>query len=110
MIYLLVTTPILKIVYTNEVFLMCIDACKNGLSKVLPQIGYVISYKSMELKDHQTNYGTQCLKLIAIINAYKIWRHYLIDRKIQLKIHQSSLKYSFESPRLNARKLNGWNS
>ena len=47
---LLTSTPILNIVDPNENFVVCIDACKEGLSGVLTQNGHVFSYESKNIK------------------------------------------------------------
>jgi hypothetical protein len=44
---LLTSAPILKIVDPNENFVVCTDACKEGLGGVLTQNGHVISYESL---------------------------------------------------------------
>ena len=43
---LLTSTPILKIAYPNMNFVVCIDACKEGLGGVLSQERFVICYES----------------------------------------------------------------
>jgi hypothetical protein len=40
--HLLTSSPILRIVDQNEDFIVCIDACKEGLGGVLSQNGYVV--------------------------------------------------------------------
>jgi hypothetical protein len=47
---LLTSAPILKIVDPNESFLVCTEACKEGLGGVLTQNGHVIDYESRNLK------------------------------------------------------------
>ena len=44
--HLLTTTPILKIVDPYKYFVVCIDACKEGLGGVLIQENYVVAYES----------------------------------------------------------------
>jgi hypothetical protein len=39
---LLTSAPVLKIVDSNEIFMVCTDACKEGLGGVLMQNGHVI--------------------------------------------------------------------
>jgi hypothetical protein len=47
---LLTSAPILNIVNPNESFLVCIDACKEGIGGFLTQNGHVIGYESINLK------------------------------------------------------------
>ena len=44
--YLLITTPILKVVDPSKDFVVCTDASKEGLGGVLTQEGHVIWYGS----------------------------------------------------------------
>jgi hypothetical protein len=48
---LLTSAPVLKIVDPNESFVVCTDACKEGLGGVLTQNGHVIGYESKRLKN-----------------------------------------------------------
>jgi hypothetical protein len=101
---LLTSAPILKIADPNENFVVCTDACKEGLGGVLTQNGHVISYESRNIKEHERNYATHDLELASIVHALKMWRHYLMGNKFELRIDHSGLKYLFEQPTLNARK------
>jgi hypothetical protein len=35
------------------------------------------------------------LELVAIVHALKMWKHYLMGKKFELRIHHSGLKYLF---------------
>ena len=48
---LLTSTPVLKIVDTNEYFVVCTDACQEEIGGVLMQNGHVICYESKNLKN-----------------------------------------------------------
>jgi hypothetical protein len=52
------SAPILKIVEPHEDFIVCTDACKEGLRGVLIQNGNVICYESRKLKKHERRYAT----------------------------------------------------
>lgn len=56
-------------------FVVCIDAFKGGLGGVLMQDGQVICYESRKLNEHEKNYLTHDLELVAIIHALNMWRH-----------------------------------
>ena len=58
---LLTSAPILRIEDPNEDFVVCIDACKEGLGGVLSQNGFVICYESEKLKENEKNYTTHYL-------------------------------------------------
>ena len=55
---LLTTAPILRIVDPNKDFVVCNDACNDGLGGVLTQEIHVIAYESRKLKIHEKNYAT----------------------------------------------------
>jgi hypothetical protein len=94
----------LKIVDPNEIFLVCTDACKEGIGGVLMQNGHVIGYESRKLKEHERNYDTRDLELVSIIHALRMWRHYLMGKKFELRTNHIGLKYLFEQRTLNARQ------
>ena len=83
---LLTIAPILRIVDPNKYFIVCIDACNDGLGGVLTQEGHIIAYESRNLKIHEKNYATYDLELATVIHTLKIWRHHLIGRKFILII------------------------
>ena len=58
----------------------------------------------MICKEHEKNYPTHDIKLVAIIHALNMWRHYLMGKKFILKTYNMSLKYLFEKSYLNARQ------
>lgn len=84
-------------------FVVCIDACKEGLGGVLIQEIYVVEYGSRKLKQHEKN-ATCDLELATVIHALKMWRHYLIGRRFLLMSDNISLKYLFDQNNLNVRQ------
>jgi hypothetical protein len=50
------------------------------------------------------NYVTHDLELAVIIHALKMWRHYLVGKKFELRIDNCGLKHLFGQPTLNVRK------
>jgi hypothetical protein len=101
---LLTSAPLLKIADPNESFVVCTDACKEGLGGVLMQNGHVIGYDSRNLKDHERNYATHDLDLAAIVHTLRMWRHYLMGKRFELRTYHIVLKYPFDQPTLNVRK------
>jgi hypothetical protein len=102
--HLLTHAPVLKIVDPEADFLVCTDACKEGLGGVLMQGGSVVCYESRKLNEHKVNYVTHDLELAAIVHALKMWRHYLLGRKFVLMTDHYGLRYLFDQPNLNARQ------
>lgn len=64
---LLTSAPILKIVYLENDFLVCMDSCIEGLGGVLMWEGNAICYESRKLKDRENDYATHYLELVAIV-------------------------------------------
>jgi hypothetical protein len=101
---LLTTTLVLKIVDPNEIFVVCTNACKEGLGGFLMQNGHVIGYQSKNIKEHERNYATHDLKLDTIVHTLRMWRHYLMGKKFELRTNHIGLKCIFEQSTLNARQ------
>jgi hypothetical protein len=99
--------PVLNIAYPKKDFLVCIDACKEGLGGFLMQDGKVVCYKSCKMNEHEQKCVTHDLELATIVHALKMWRHYLLGRRFILMTDHCSLKYLFDQPRLNDRH-NRW--
>jgi hypothetical protein len=102
--HLLTHAPMLKITDPEDDFLVCIDACKEGLGRFLMQKGSVICYESRKLNEHEVNYVTHDLELATIVHALKMWRNYLLGRNFLLMTDHCGLRYLFDQPNLNARQ------
>jgi len=89
---LLTSDPILSIVDTNKNFIVCTDACKEGMGGVLSQNGYVVCYESRKLKDHERHYTTHDLELSTIVHDLNMRRHYLMGKIFELRTYHSGLK------------------
>jgi hypothetical protein len=66
---LLTNVAILKIANPNEEFVVCTDACKEGLGGVLSQNGFVICFEYGKLKENERLYATHDLELESIVHA-----------------------------------------
>ena len=55
----------------------------------------VIAYASRQLKVNAKNYPTHGLKLVAVVFALKIWRHYLYGVHVDVFTDNKSLQYMF---------------
>jgi hypothetical protein len=101
---LLTSASVLNIVDPNEICVVCTDACKEWLGGFLTQNGHVIIYKSIKLKEHERNYTTHDLELVSIVHGLKMWRHYLMGKRFELRTNHNGMKYLFEQPTLNPRQ------
>ena len=79
--YLLSSALVLKVVDPKKYFLICMDACGQGLGEVLMQDNHVICYESRKLKEYEKNYATHDLELASIVHALKMWRHYFMGKQ-----------------------------
>jgi hypothetical protein len=102
--YLLTHAPVLNIADSDDDFLVCIDAWKEGLGGFLMQEGRVIFYTSQKLNEHEINYVTHDLELAAIVHALKMWRHYLLGRIFVLMTDHCGLRHMFDQTKLNAKQ------
>ncbi|KAK8636360.1 hypothetical protein V6N13_124106 [Hibiscus sabdariffa] len=64
----------------------------------------IIAYASRQLKPHELNYPTHDLKLVAIVFALKIWRHYLYGEKCRMFTDHKTLRYLLTQNDLNLRQ------
>jgi len=84
----LTSALVLKIANSEKEFMVCTDACIEGLCGVLMQEGHVICYESRKLNEHEGNYATHDLELTTIVHALKMWRHYLLRFLIDCPRHR----------------------
>jgi hypothetical protein len=94
---LLTSAPMLNIFDLDEIFVVCKNTCKEGLRGVLKQNGHVIGYESINLKEHEMNYATHDLELVAIVHTLRMWRNYLMGKKFELRIDHIGMKYLLNS-------------
>ena len=101
---LLTSAPILKVAEPEKYFVVCTNACGQGLGGFLMQENHIICYELRKLKEHEKKYATHDLELVAIVHALKMWRHYLMGRRFELRTDHRGLKYLFDQLTINARK------
>nr|XP_016477917.1 PREDICTED: uncharacterized protein LOC107799332 [Nicotiana tabacum] len=66
--------------------------------------GKVVAYASRQLKNHEKNYPTHDLELVAIVFALKIWCHYLYGEPCEIYTDHKSLQYILKQRDLNLRQ------
>ena len=98
---MLTSALVLKIANLDEIFVVCTDACKQGIGGMLTQNGNVTNHESRNLKEHEHNYATHELELETIVHALNMWRHYLMGKKFELSVCHDGLKYLFKKHSLN---------
>jgi hypothetical protein len=88
----------------DKYFVVCTDACKEGLGGVLTKKDRAVCYESRKLKENERNYAIHNLYLAQIVHALKMWKHYLMGRKFELRTDYCGLKHLFGHLTLNARQ------
>ena len=99
----LTSAPILIVPEGGQRYTMYHDASKNGLGCVLMQSGRVVAYGSRKLKNHEQNYPTHDMDLVAIVFGLKIWCHYLYSEQFEVFSDHKSPKYIVTQRDLNMR-------
>ena len=89
----LTEAPVLTQPTNDKEYVIFSNESLNGLGCVLMQEGKVVAYASRQLKSHEKNYHTHDMKLVAIVFALKIWRHYLYEERCFIYTDHKSLKY-----------------
>jgi hypothetical protein len=82
----------------RKCFLVCIDACKEGLGGVLMLERNVIFYESRKLNEHEKLSVTHDLELVAIVHTLKMWMCHFLGRRFVLMTDHCGLKYLFDQP------------
>ena len=100
----LITAPVLTLSSEEGGFVIYSDASGKGLGCVLMQKGRVIAYRSRQLRPHEENYATHDLELAAVVFSLKLWRHYLVGKRVEIYIDHKTLKYVFAQKDLNMRQ------
>ena len=98
------SAPILKTPDFSKPFSVTCDASGGAIAGVLSQEGRPVAFESRKLKPAELNYPTHDLEMLSIIHACKMWRHYLLGQKFQLRTDHKSLKYIMTQKFLNARQ------
>jgi hypothetical protein len=68
---------LIKVPDLDRDFLVCTDVSKEFLCRVLTQDGQVITYISRKSRMLEENYAMHDWDLLAIMYAWRLWRHYL---------------------------------
>ena len=83
---------------------MYCDASNDGLGRILMHSERVVAYGSRQLKNHEQNYPTHDMELVAIVLALKILCHYLYGEQFEVYSYHKSLRYIFTQRDLNMRQ------
>ncbi|XP_015688048.1 uncharacterized protein LOC107303452 [Oryza brachyantha] len=86
-------SPVLTLPNFNEPFTLETDASGKGIGAVLIQKGNPIAYFSKSLGPKAAAQSIYEKESIAILEALKHWRHYILGNQLIIRTDQQSLKY-----------------
>lgn len=89
----MVSSAVLAMPDFNKEFVIEADACGTGIGAVLMQSGRPISFFSKALGPKAAGQSVYEKEAIAIMEAIKKWRHYILEGKLIIRTDQKSLKF-----------------
>jgi hypothetical protein len=92
----MVTTPVLALPDFSEKFIVETDASDYGIGAILSQRGRPIAYLSKALGPTKRAWSIYSKEMLAIMEAIRAWRTYLLGSKFQIQTDQKSLKFLLE--------------
>jgi hypothetical protein len=101
------TTPTLAMSNFNDSFTINIDASGEGIGAVLLQQGKPVAFMSRALGVTKLSWSTYAKKMLAIIEAIRLWRPYLLGNKFYIQTDHRILKYLLEQ-RIITLKQQKW--
>ena len=76
-----------------EGYTMYCDTSRVRLRCILIRNGKVVAYASRQLKKYEQNYPVHNLKMVVVVFALKIWKHYLYGATCKIHVLQESKVY-----------------
>jgi hypothetical protein len=101
------STPTLAMPNFNEPFVIETDASGTGIGAVLTQHGRPIAFMSRALGVTKLSWSTYAKEMLAIVQAIRLWRPYLLGRKFFIHTDHCSLKYLMEQRIVTQNNRNG---
>lgn len=90
---IMATCPVLALPDFSKPFILETDACGSGIGAVLMQGGRSLAYMSKCLGPKAASQSVYEKEALAILEALKKWRHYLLGNPLIIKTDQQSLKF-----------------
>jgi hypothetical protein len=87
------TTPTLVMPNFNDSCTIEADASGDGIGAVFSQQGKPIAFMSRALGILKQSWSVYAKEMLAIVEAIRIWRPYLLGRKFIIQNDQRSIKY-----------------
>ena len=102
--------PVLQLADPSKGSIVTIDASDFAMSAVLQVWDdgeHFVAYESRKMNAAEMNYPTHERELLAVINALRVWRHYLLGKPFKIFANHHSLKYLMTQPNLSKRQARG---
>ena len=80
----------------QDTFIIEADASGDGIGAVLQQQGRPIAFMSRALSVSKKSWSIYAKEMLAILEAIRIWRPYILGQKFIIRTDQQSLKYLLE--------------
>ncbi|MCO5586070.1 hypothetical protein L7F22_040009 [Adiantum nelumboides] len=98
------TTPVLAIADPTQPFDVMTDAFDRASGGVLMQNDRVIAFDSHNISAIQMRYPVYDKEFLAIVHAYRTWKHYLRGTDSIVRTDHQCLTYIFTQPVMNPRQ------
>ena len=109
------STPVLQHFDPNLRIILRTDASKFALAGILMQpevletgksTWHPVAFLSRKLTGAERNYDVHDKELLAVVECFKVWRHYLEGSYIPITVQtdHANLEYFFRTTKLNARQ------
>ena len=85
-------------------FVVMTDPSDKATGGVLMQNDRVIAFASKKFSAVQLRYPVYDKEFMAIVHAYRTWKHYLLGADSVVKTDHRSLQYIFTQPMMNSRQ------
>ena len=89
-------TPMLTMPNFNDTFIIETDASGDGIGAVLQQQGKPIAYMSRALGITKKAWSVYNKEMLAIVEAIRIWRPYLLGQGFTIQTDHRSIKFFLE--------------
>lgn len=101
------TTPTLVMPNFNDSFTIETNALEEGIDVVLTQQGKLIAYMSHAPGVTKKSWSSYTREMLAIVEAIRLWRLYVLGRKFFIETDQHSLKYLLDQ-RVATQEQQNW--